>query len=115
MTGYIVSDALTQNIEHEKVAALLDPFAIRTFTLFTKYWTVAEKNSISAGLSGLLLWNRLIWIGVGVAFLILAYYRFSFSERRSKVRRIQDDSTPARSATAPTPASSWRSMMAEAP
>jgi ABC-2 type transport system permease protein len=119
MTGYIVSDALTQNIEHEKVAALLDPFAIRTFTLFTKYWTVAEKNSISAGLSGLLLWNRLIWIGVGIAFLVVAYYRFSFSERRSKVRRIQDDTTPARSATAPTPAviftmhhAPWRKFLA---
>jgi ABC-2 type transport system permease protein len=107
MTGYIVSDALTQNIEHEKVAALLDPFAIRTFTLFTKYWTVAEKNSVSAGLSGLLLWNRLIWVGVGIAFLVFAYYRFSFSERRTRVRRVHDEALPATASTAPVAAVSF--------
>ncbi len=119
MTGYIVSDALTQNIEHEKIAALLDPFAIRTFTLYTKYWTVAEKNSISAGLSGLLLWNRLIWIGVGIAFLIFVYYRFSFSERRSKVRRLHDEALPAPAVAVPAPAvtfslhdAPWRKLAA---
>jgi len=119
MTGYIVSDALTQNIEHEKIAALLDPFAIRTFTLYTKYWTVAEKNSISAGLSGLLLWNRLVWVGVGIAFLVFAYYRFSFSERRSKVRRLHDDALPAPAVTVSSPAvrftihdAPWRKCLA---
>jgi ABC-type transport system involved in multi-copper enzyme maturation permease subunit len=119
MTGYIVSDALTQNIEHEKVAALLDPFAIRTYTLYTKYWTVAEKNSLSAGLSGLLLWNRLIWVGVGMAFLVFAYYRFSFSERRSKVR-LHDAALPGPAiAAAPAPAAAftlhdapWRKFLA---
>jgi ABC-type transport system involved in multi-copper enzyme maturation permease subunit len=107
MTGYIVSDALTQNIEHEKAAALLDPFAIRTFTLFTKYWTVAEKNSLAAGLSGLLLWNRLIWVGVGIAFLVFAYYRFSFSERRSKTRKVQDETLAAARAPSAAPVAAF--------
>jgi len=90
LTGYGVSDALLSDIERERIAALLDPFAIRTFALATKYWTVAEKNSNSLGLSGLMLWNRLLWIGVGVLFLIFAYYRFSFAERRQKARKTQE-------------------------
>ena len=111
LTGYGVSAALLSDIEREHIAALLDPFAIRTFALATKYWTVAEKNSISMGLSGLMLWNRLLWIAVGVLFLIFAYYRFSFAERRQKARKTQEvpQSTPA-SVVLPTVtsrASSW--------
>ena len=95
LTGYGVSAALLSDIEREHLAALLDPFAIRTFALATKYWTVAEKNSNSLGLSGLMLWNRLLWIGVGVLFLIFAYYRFSFAERRQKVRKAKEAAEPA--------------------
>jgi ABC-type transport system involved in multi-copper enzyme maturation permease subunit len=86
LTGYVVGDSLVTNLEHERIAALLDPFAIRTFTLTTKYWTVAEKNTLSAGLSGLLLWNRLLWLAVAVAIFLFAYFRFSFAEKRKKVR-----------------------------
>jgi ABC-2 type transport system permease protein len=97
LTGYGVSAALLTDIERERVAALLDPFAVRTFDLATKYWTVAEKNSNSLGLSGLMLWNRLLWIGVGVLFLVFACYRFRFAERRQKARKKQEvpQTTPA--------------------
>jgi ABC-type transport system involved in multi-copper enzyme maturation permease subunit len=95
LTGYGVSAALLSDIEREHIAALLDPFAVRTFALATKYWTVTEKNNISLGMSGLMLWNRLLWIGVGVLFLIFAYYRFSFAERRQKVRKAKDVPEPA--------------------
>ena len=95
LTGYGVSAALLSDIEREHIAALLDPFAVRTFALATKYWTVPEKNNISLGMSGLMLWNRLLWIGVGVLFLIFAYYRFSFAERRQKVRKAKDVPEPA--------------------
>jgi len=87
LTGYGLAAALLSDIEREHIAALLDPFGVRTFALATKYWTVAEKNTISLGLSGLMFWNRLLWIGVGVLFLIFAYYRFSFAERRQKARK----------------------------
>jgi ABC-type transport system involved in multi-copper enzyme maturation permease subunit len=111
LTGYGVSAALLSDIEREHAAALLDPFAIRTFALATKYWTVAEKNSISLGLSGPIFWNRLLWIGVGSFFLILAYHRFSFAERRQKAGKPQEapELAPA-AAVLPTvacQASSW--------
>ncbi len=111
LTGYGVSAALLTDIEHERMAALLDPFAIRTFALATKYWTVAEKNSYAMGLSGLMLWNRLLWIGAGVIFLVFACYRFSFAERRQKVRKTEA-ALPSASAPVVLPAvtsraSSW--------
>ena len=94
MTAYGVAGALTQNLERERLAALLDPFGIRTFALATKYWTVAEKNNLTIGASGLLLWNRLLWVAVGSAFLVFAYFRFSFAERRTKAPRLPDEAAP---------------------
>jgi ABC-type transport system involved in multi-copper enzyme maturation permease subunit len=111
LTGYGVSAVLLSDIEREHIAARLDPFAIRTFALATKYWTVAEKNSNSLGLSGLMLWNRLLWIAVGVLFLIFAYYRFSFAERRQKARKTQEAPGPVPAPvvlpTVASRASSW--------
>jgi len=84
LTGYGVSGALLSNLDNEKIASLLDLFGIRTFSLMTKYWTVAERNTNSVGYSGLMLWNRLLWMAVGLAIFIFAYYRFSFAERSKK-------------------------------
>src|SRR5262249_27089827 len=43
------------------------------------------------GVSGLLLWNRLIWIGVGCAILLFAYWRFSFAERSKKAKKLKEE------------------------
>jgi ABC-type transport system involved in multi-copper enzyme maturation permease subunit len=94
LTGYGVADALTQNLERERLAALLDPFAIRTFAVATKYWTVAEKNTQVIGLSGMLLWNRLLWLAVGGLVFAFAYKRFSFAEKRKKVKTAAVESVP---------------------
>jgi len=107
LTFYGVAEALTQNLERERIAAFLDPFAIRTFALATKYWTVAEKNTLSMGASGLLLWNRLLWVAVGAAFLAFAYFRFSFTEKRTRARRVHDDAAEAAAAVMPLPAVSF--------
>ncbi len=95
LTGYGVAGALLQDIQHEKIAALLDPFGIRAFDLVTRYWTVAEKNSIAVGFTGLLLWNRLLWIGVGCLVFAVAYSRFSFAERSTKPKPVEADAEEA--------------------
>jgi ABC-type transport system involved in multi-copper enzyme maturation permease subunit len=103
LTGYIVADSLIQNIEHERIAALLDPFGIRTFALVSKYWTVFEKNNHVVGLTGLLFWNRLIWIGAGWVILLFAYFRFSFAEKRKRVKKVKEELHDIATAT-PLPA-----------
>ena len=94
LTGYGVADALTQNLERERIAALLDPFAIRTFSVATKYWTVADKNTHVIGFDGLLLWNRLIWLAVGGLVFAFAYFKFSFAEKRKKAAAVVTEETP---------------------
>jgi len=116
LTGYIVSEVFTRDLERETLAAILDPFAIRTFGLVTKYWTVAEKNTVTVGLSGLLLWNRLLWIAVGIACLAFGYFRFSFSERARKSKAVAEE-TATRPAVAALPSfelrqDNWAKLLA---
>lgn len=81
LVGYIISQNLISNIDNEVIGAMLDPFGIRTFSVLTKYWTVNDRNTLSAGFEGLLLMNRIIWVSVGVLVLTYTYYKFSFSEK----------------------------------
>jgi hypothetical protein len=91
LTGYGVGQALASDIQHETWAALLDPFAIRTYALATKYWTVAEKNKLAMGYSGLLLWNRLIWLTVGAGIYAFAYSKFRFEERAGRKQKAKEN------------------------
>jgi ABC-type transport system involved in multi-copper enzyme maturation permease subunit len=87
LVGYGVAQALTTDLQNQTWAALVDPFGMNTFQIATKYWTVADKNNLTLGYSGLLLWNRLIWLGVGLLVFGFAYARFSFAERSTKPKK----------------------------
>jgi ABC-2 type transport system permease protein len=96
LVGYGVAQALTTDLQNQKLAALIDPFGTNTFRIATKYWTVADKNTLTLGYSGLMLWNRLIWLGVGALVFAFAYWRFSFSERSTKSgKKSKEEAIPA--------------------
>ena len=43
----------------------------------TRYWTPEERNLLSTTTpTGDLLWNRLLWTGVGLVFLSVANFTF---------------------------------------
>jgi ABC-type transport system involved in multi-copper enzyme maturation permease subunit len=85
----VASSVVTQKLDNEKVAAMIDPFGNDAFAFMTKYWTVADKNTHVLGFVGLLLWNRLAWVAVGLLIFAFAYWRFSFSERAGRASRKQ--------------------------
>ena len=62
----------------EHVAALSEPFGLAAFSEATRYWTVSERNTLLPAITGDLLWNKLIWMGVALAVLALAYRLFNF-------------------------------------
>ena len=69
---YLSTDGLLQNVERQRLGAMLDPFAIRTYAYITRYWTVADKNTLSIDYSGYMLWNRLLWITVALVIFVFA-------------------------------------------
>lgn len=76
---YQVAIILTREVDNRAIAALIDPFAIRTIQNSIQYWTVAEQNSMVVPIEGVVLWNRLLWIGVGIITIIIGYFSFSFN------------------------------------
>ena len=93
IVAYIVSLSLMSDVDNETIAGLTDIFGINTFSIETKYLTPAEKNTISPGFSGLLLWNRLIWTGIGMLILLLSYVSFSFKKKNKKIKKEKVSTT----------------------
>ena len=92
LVGYIVAGNLMQDIENEQLAAILDPFGFRTFSIVTKYWTVDDKNTQAATLSGIILLNRALWSAVGLLALAIGYQFFHFGEKSRSKRKKKVES-----------------------
>ncbi len=62
------------------LAGLLDPYGGASLGYYTRYWTLAEQNEASLPLKGIIIYNRLIWLGVTTLIFGLVYRKFSFSQ-----------------------------------
>ncbi|HEV2620967.1 MAG TPA: M1 family aminopeptidase [Frateuria sp.] len=71
-----LSGLLTRDINHHLVAAMLDPFGGRTLGIVTRYWAADELNHRLPAVEGLLLWNRVLWLGVSVVLAAMAFALF---------------------------------------
>jgi len=89
---YIVSGTLVSDIDNETIAALTDTFGIRAYGIDSKYFTPLEKNTVSAGFTGLLFLNRLIWLAIGTVIVISSYFSFSFIAKSKKVKKQKSKS-----------------------
>ena len=78
---YLVINAIfsaTRSLEHFW-SAIFDPVGLRAFDAVTRYWTPVEQNTLQLPWSGVFLYNRLVWIGVGILSLITVYVLFPLS------------------------------------
>src|SRR5690242_18923598 len=71
-----LSGLLTRDVNHHIVAAMLDPFGGRTLGIVTRYWSADELNHRLPPLEGLLLWNRLLWLGISLLLAGAAFACF---------------------------------------
>ncbi len=93
LVGYLISQNLIRDLDNETLGSLLDPFGIRTFAVAAKYWTVEDKNTMSMGLSGILLLNRLLWLTVAALVMVFTYFRFSFAEKSKSGKKEKLENT----------------------
>ncbi|MGK5020965.1 ABC transporter permease/M1 family aminopeptidase [Janthinobacterium sp. LB2P10] len=63
---WAMAGVFTRDINNEWYAVLLDPFGVRAFGRMTRYFTAAESNASLPPLSGYLLANRALWLGITV-------------------------------------------------
>jgi hypothetical protein len=86
LIGYFVANQLSADLTVSKMAAMVDPFGGNAFGHLTQYWTPFQRNTQLIPLSGVLLWNRALWLGVGGLILAFTYVRFSFSYAGAKAK-----------------------------
>jgi aminopeptidase N len=84
---FITTRVLLRDTAHDTVSALSDPFGIVALFQTTKYWTAAERNTQLPPIRGLMLYNRLIWLGVAAGFFTLACALFRFDDKGWRARR----------------------------
>jgi ABC-2 type transport system permease protein len=83
---YLIATAVfsaTRSLEHFW-SGILDPVGLQLVDVLARYWTVAEKNTLLFSWSphvsqGVFLYNRLLWLAVGVVSLVVAYRFFPMS------------------------------------
>ncbi|WP_298512004.1 M1 family aminopeptidase [uncultured Kordia sp.] len=87
IVGYLISGAFLNDVSTESWAAITDALGINAYTIDTKYFTSLEKNTEIVSFNGLLLWNRMVWIGIASVLLIVSYLSFSFTQKNQKVKK----------------------------
>jgi len=91
MIAYIISGSFLSDLDNVDLAALSDPFGIRTYSVDSRYTTTSEKNEQGIAFTARVVQNRLIWLGVGSGILFLSFWAFSPQKNpsRRKSRRSQ--------------------------
>ena len=77
-------------------SSIFDPLGINLIQALTRYWTVAERNTLLVHWSGIFLTNRLLWLGVGLAALIVTFVMFPMSAELLAARRTSRRAEEAR-------------------
>jgi hypothetical protein len=103
----VVTSWLGQKPELKATLAYVEPFGVGAYSYVTEYWTAAERNAGNPPFTGVLLWNRLLWIAIGFAFLAGAYSLYRFADRgvsaraERKQKRLAERSAMDEQSTAP--------------
>ena len=109
----IVTETLTGDLETRWIGALIDPFGSAAVDLATRYWPVSERNSLLPPVSGLLLGNRAIWLGIGGLLLWAAYRLFRTDREGWTLRRRKSAAAGGTSSSASVGAIVLPSMRVE--
>ncbi|OSY87280.1 membrane protein [Tenacibaculum holothuriorum] len=75
-----LTQGLLSEEENRFLAGLIDPYGNASLQYYTRYWTLAEQNDLSLPFKGLIIYNRLLWLGVAGVVFGLVYKYFSFSQ-----------------------------------
>jgi ABC-2 type transport system permease protein len=83
--------------------SVFDPLGILLVENITRYWTVVERNTLIPTWTGMFLWNRIVWLSVGVLSLAVTWIFFPMSAEaltarasRKKKKVEQEEVRPVR-------------------
>ena len=87
------SDALNADLQTRWIGALLDPSGGNAVSQHIRYWSSDQLNTQLPALTGLLLGNRALWLGVTALLLWAAYALFRADREGLRLRRRRKPAT----------------------
>ncbi|MEO8011629.1 MAG: M1 family aminopeptidase [Dokdonella sp.] len=84
---WTVAGELTSELDARWIGSLIDPFGLSALTDATRYWSAEQRNTQLPEIGGMLLANRLLWSGIGLALLGLAFSLFRTDREGIVLRR----------------------------
>jgi ABC-2 type transport system permease protein len=97
---WTMSSYLTRDLDSRWIASLVDPSGGSAISEQVRYWSSDQLNSQLPHLTGLLLGNRAIWIGMAV-LLLAATFRLFRADREGNVLRKRKTKAAPPSVNAP--------------
>jgi ABC-2 type transport system permease protein len=113
---YMLASRLMSKLDSKELVAILEPLGNAAYSFTSQYWSIAEKNTSLISLNGVILWNRLLWMGIGVIALAATNLFFSFDQVRSgliKTKSRTIETVPVSMARLPLPIlvySNWQAF-----
>ncbi|NMH26789.1 ABC transporter permease/M1 family aminopeptidase [Flavobacterium silvaticum] len=99
LIGYLLANFLTRDLDNRELVKILDPFAMNTLALESRFYTPVERNTLLVPVQGAFLVNRLLWSGVAFVILMATYFGFSFKRffggSSKKQRHVEVEETIA--------------------
>ncbi|MEM9051373.1 MAG: M1 family aminopeptidase, partial [Bacteroidota bacterium] len=89
--GYAASGTFLSDLDNQNLAALVDMFGLGTYEVYSRYFTPAERNTLSPAFEGVIMQNRLIWLSVGVIVSLISFKVFTFREKLKYKKKRQEE------------------------
>ena len=117
IVAWNVAGVWTEGLENDVLSNVVDLFGMATLELTTRYWTIAERNSLTLPLDGWFLANRAVWLGIGLALLgiTFAFFRFKAGDDQKQKKAVKDAPPPMAAPEAVVPSfgsgTAWRQLL----
>lgn len=72
--------AILSGFDKQMLFAIWSPFGDGAMQYYTRYWTATDKNELMLPVGSLVVYNRLLWLGIAALVFGLVYKYFSFSQ-----------------------------------
>ncbi len=84
---YLIAKQFIENLDNRSLGAIIDPFGIAAYKVQSEYWSIAEQNMNSISMSGDLLINRILWVGISLLGLLFSCIVFRRRVVRDPIRK----------------------------
>lgn len=76
-----IVNSVAADVDYRELGALLDPNGGQALHYYTQYWSIEEMNTRNLPLEKYYIINRLLWLGVSLASLIVLGSVFKFAQQ----------------------------------